>query len=237
MKYDLADIASALEQEEALELHLTDHLDYYRYVLFQALPPSEQLDQLISHTGGKLRVGLFEPRVVGIRGPFLAVPLHTAIEPALQTFLDNLLGGMTSIGTLETDVTVPTPALPSTHRLGSCSACEDFIEDSRAIELRRLDALARQQEQEAERLKARLAATRPSSTTRGERPTRSTCSSTSGRSHRRRSECRLPDGYEHKGQRTCQTPCITTLTRSRSPANSQLRWEQEPATPRRTIHR
>ena len=161
MKYDLADIASALEREEALELHLTDHLDYYRYVLFQALPPSEQLDQLISHTGGKLRVGLFEPRVVSMRGPFLAVPLHTAIEPALQTFLDNLLGGMTSIGTLETDVTVPTPGLAIDSRLGSCSACEDFIEDSRAIELRRLDALARQQEQEAERLKARLAASPP----------------------------------------------------------------------------
>jgi hypothetical protein len=161
MKYDLADVASAQEREQALQQHLNDHSDYYRYVLFQALPPSEQLDQLIAQTGNKLRVGLFEPRVVSMRGRFLAVPLHTALEPALQTFLNSLLDGINSIGELQSDVTVPTPGLAIDSRLGNCSACEDFIEDSRAIELRRLDALARQQEQEAERLKARLAANPP----------------------------------------------------------------------------
>jgi hypothetical protein len=58
-------------------------------------------------------------------------------------------------------VLLPTPGMAIESRLGKCSGCEDYLERSRAIELRRLSAVADKEEHEAARLKARLDAMPP----------------------------------------------------------------------------
>ena len=51
---------------------------------------------------------------------------------------------------------LPTPGITLEPRLGSCGACEDFIDESRSIELKQRRAVARQAEAEATRLERRL---------------------------------------------------------------------------------
>jgi hypothetical protein len=158
MKFGLEDVGRARERRSTLLNHLNDHLDYYRFVLFQALPPSEQLDRLMDGSGGALRVGMFEPRVVSMHGPYLAVPLHNAGEDIISKFRETIIDTLSTIPTAISRVMLPTPGMTIESRLGRCSAAEEFIEQSRAIELRRLTANARQAELEADRLEARLAA-------------------------------------------------------------------------------
>lgn len=158
MKFGLEEVGRARERKATLLSHFNDHLDYYRFVLFQALPPSEQLDRLMNGSGGALRVGMFEPRVVSMHGQYLAVPLHNAGEEIIGRFRETIVATLSTIPSATSRVMLPTPGMTIESRLGRCSAAEDFIEKSRAIELRRLDATARQAESEAARLEARLAA-------------------------------------------------------------------------------
>ena len=53
---------------------------------------------------------------------------------------------------------LPTPGISVSSRLGKCTGCEDFIEDSRKHELARLKALAQLEQAEADRRNARLEA-------------------------------------------------------------------------------
>jgi hypothetical protein len=158
MKFGLEDVGRARERRSTLLNHLNDHLDYYRFVLFQSLPPSEQLDRLMNGSGGALRVGMFEPRVVSMHGPHLAVPLHNAGEEIISKFRETIIATLSTIPSATSRVMLPTPGMTIESRLGHCSAAEDFIEQSRAIELRRLTATTRQAELEADRLEARLTA-------------------------------------------------------------------------------
>jgi hypothetical protein len=158
MKFALEDVARARERKNTLLSHLNEHLDYYRFVLFQALPPSEQLERLMSGSGGALRVGMFEPRVVSMHGPLLAVPLHSASEEVIAKFRMTIVASLSTIKTASSRLMLPTPGMSIESRLGRCSACEDFIESTREIELRRLSAAAKQTELEAARMEARLAA-------------------------------------------------------------------------------
>jgi hypothetical protein len=58
-------------------------------------------------------------------------------------------------------ILVPTPSMSIESRLGRRTGCEDYLERTRAIELRRLGAAADQEEQEVARRKARLEAKPP----------------------------------------------------------------------------
>ncbi|NGO76343.1 hypothetical protein G6045_11825 [Streptomyces sp. YC504] len=158
MKFGLEEVGRARERSKTLRDHLNEHRDYYRYVLFQALPPSEQLERLMGGSGGALRVGMFEPRVVSMHGPYLAVPLHAAGEDLVSTFRTTIVASLQSMATSTSRIMLPTPGMTIESRLGRCSAGESFIEKSREYELRRLEATARQAEAEADRLEARVAA-------------------------------------------------------------------------------
>ena len=61
MKYGAESDRCRRERQEALITHLNAHLNYYRFVLFQAMPPSEQLQALMA-TAPQLKVGTFEPQ-------------------------------------------------------------------------------------------------------------------------------------------------------------------------------
>jgi hypothetical protein len=161
MKFPLEEVAKYRERADALMAHLSEHWSYYRFALFQALPPSEQLDRLITGSSNVLRAGMFEPRVVSAHGDQLAVPLNTSNYPGLEVFLLNMLGDVKETEPSASTVLLPTPGMSIESRLGRCTGCEDYIERTRAIELRRLSAVADQAEHEATRLKARLDATPP----------------------------------------------------------------------------
>jgi hypothetical protein len=160
MAYGLERLASAQERQEALLAHINAHLSYYRFVLFQALPPAEQLEILTTSGGLRLPPGAFEPQVVAMSGDKLAVPLHVELSAQLTAFRDGLLDGVEAVAgdSKGRRVTVPTAGITMNTRLGDCSASEAFVEDSRTIELRRLAALAEHEELEAERRRKMLEA-------------------------------------------------------------------------------
>jgi hypothetical protein len=156
MKFPLEEIAKHRERADALMSHLREHWSYYRFALFQALPPSEQLDRLIVGSSNVLRAGMFEPRVVSAHGDQLAVPLNTSNYPGLEAFLLNMLGEVKDTEPATSTVLLPTPGMSIESRLGRCTGCEEFIELSQSIELRRLSAMADQAELEAARLRSLL---------------------------------------------------------------------------------
>jgi len=159
MAFPLDELASAREREEALVNHLKAHQDHYRFALFQGLSPAEQ-SKYIEDSG--LEVGTFEPRVLAISGPQLAVPLAPPPAGELRTFVEGLRTSFADAFGATADepetFIFPTPGISINSRLGECPATEDFIEDSRQIELRRLAALADSAEHEAARRAARIEA-------------------------------------------------------------------------------
>ncbi|HXG95493.1 MAG TPA: hypothetical protein VNJ06_00115 [Gemmatimonadales bacterium] len=159
MAFPLDELASAREREEALLAHLKAHADHYRFALFQGLSPAEQ-SKYIEDSG--LEVGTFEPRVLAISGPQLAVPLAPPPAGDLRTFIEGLRASFSaafgSTGDTPETFIFPTAGMSINSRLGECTACEPFIENSRTIELRRLAAVADSAEHEATRRANRIVA-------------------------------------------------------------------------------
>jgi hypothetical protein len=162
MAFPLDELSSAYEREQALRAHLNEHLDHYSFALFQALSPAEQNAYIEAQSNGALEVGMFEPRVVAINGADLAVPLSPPPDGPVRDMLEKLRESFEEAfedTADEPDTFIfPTPGLTINSRLGKCTACEEFIEESRQIELRRLAAEADTAEQEVARRKARIEA-------------------------------------------------------------------------------
>ncbi|MFF8360306.1 hypothetical protein ACF063_43385 [Streptomyces chartreusis] len=165
MKFGAETVGSAYERREALLAHLNEHCDYYRFVLFQGMPPSEQL-QRIMDLAPQLRVGMFEPHVVASDGSNLAIPLTPLAETTIGKVVSNLTVRMqqasdealTAGGKIATDqVILTTPGVSVESWLGDCSGCEDHIEELRAAQARTSVAEARIRELEADRRAAMLA--------------------------------------------------------------------------------
>lgn len=165
MKYGLDEIADAREREDALLAHLNGHADYYRYVLFQALPPGEQLAALAA-AAPQLRVGFFEPRVVAHSGELLAVPLSPTAKSELETLVKGISDTLKkasddAIAIAEAieadDVILPTPGLTVETSLGKCSAAEPHQVALNELELEQLRATLMLDETEGERRTKQLA--------------------------------------------------------------------------------
>jgi hypothetical protein len=144
------------ERQAALLAHLDDHKGYYRYVLFQALPPGEQLMPLTTNAA-QLRIGFFEPRVVAYNGEQLAIPLTPTDQNELTKFVEDI---KTTIGQaaddaqeaadrmVPEDIIIPTAGLVVETSLGRCCACEPHRRKLHRAEERKAKALARQAEAE-----------------------------------------------------------------------------------------
>jgi hypothetical protein len=163
MAFPLDELARAQERQKVLRDHLNEHREFYNYALFQALPPSEQVLRIIEVSNGRLQVGVFEPRAVAMNGARLAVPLTPlAGSNALQSFVSSLKMKLSTAfqntdGSTPTDkVVLPTPGMNVSTRLGSCSGCEEYVESARKVELKRLEALAAQEQWEAQRRQKRI---------------------------------------------------------------------------------
>ncbi|GAA2625811.1 hypothetical protein [Paractinoplanes durhamensis] len=166
MKFGAEMIGSARERSQTLLTHLNQHRDYYRYVLFQALPPSEQLQRLMEGAP-QLKIGMFEPHVVASDGPNLAIPLAPLAESTLMKVINSLATEMekatreaeASGDRIATDtVILPTPGISVESWRGDCEALEDHLVELRKAEARRAVAEARSAELEADRRAARIAA-------------------------------------------------------------------------------
>ena len=164
MKFGAEVVGSAFERREALLSHLNEHRDYYRFVLFQGMPPSEQLQRIVE-LAPQLRVGTFEPHVVACDGPNLAIPLTPIAETTIAKVVKNLAERMqkasdealTAEGRIATDkVVLSTPGVSVESWLGDCSGCEGHLEQTRSAEARMALAEARIRELEADRRQAML---------------------------------------------------------------------------------
>jgi hypothetical protein len=166
MKFGVETVGAAMERSEALRAHLNLHRDYYRYVLFQAMPPSEQLQRLLD-VAPQLRVGMFEPHVVASDGPNLAIPLSPLVQTTLMSLVTNLSDELEQAATeaeaageqIAVDsVIFPTPGVSVESWLGECSGCEEHLEKLRTADERVAEAEARVAELEGDRRSARLEA-------------------------------------------------------------------------------
>jgi hypothetical protein len=169
MKYGLDVVADARERQAALLTHLEDHKDYYHYVLFQALPPGEQL-KLLTTNAAELRVGYFEPRVVAYNGSQLAIPLTPTGQNELAKFVKDAQQTLAKAAKeaqeaadkmVPDEVILPTAGLVVETSMGKCTACEPHREQMYALKARGATALARQAEAEATRREKLLAAQPP----------------------------------------------------------------------------
>lgn len=164
MKYGLEVVADAMEREQALMAHLNEHADYYRFVLFQALPPGEQL-KLLTELAPQLKIGFFEPRVVANNGPLLALPLTPVGETALAKLVKNLRDTLKKASDeaaaaqermLPDDYILPTPGMTVVTTLGKCTGCGPHEEKMLEIEADKARAEADILTQEARRRELRL---------------------------------------------------------------------------------
>jgi hypothetical protein len=138
--FPLREVADARERLDALIKHLGAHESYYRFAIFQGLPIADQMFY-IAQQG--LRIELLEPRVLGMvhsnSDLLIAIPLNAAINHEVSKILETYLTNNEPLTTYETTRTLslPTPGITMESRLGACSACEEFIEETRRLELER----------------------------------------------------------------------------------------------------
>jgi hypothetical protein len=158
--FPMRDYALAEERAEVLERHLQEHAGHYSFALFLALPPQEQLDHIeraMASIATGFEPGFFQPRVVSQIGSLLLVPLNHEVIDKAQLLLD-VMKQRVDVPPQEDTMLLPSPGLTIDARLGRCSACEDFIEESRRLDLELRQAEVRQAKAEAERLEKRVIA-------------------------------------------------------------------------------
>jgi hypothetical protein len=156
--FPLRDYAMATERAEVLRDHLAEHKHHYSFALFRALPPQEQIEHIERAMAGidtGFDPGFFEPRTVSQIGSLLLVPLNHEVIPKAKELLDILKERIEVEPTTDT-VLLPTPGMTTEVRLGNCSACEEFIEESRKLDLDLRHEQLRQAKAEADRLERRL---------------------------------------------------------------------------------
>ena len=161
--FPLSQVAEALEREQALLAHLSENCSYYWMALWQALSPSQQATALTN----VLPAGIVDPWPIGMVGSRLAFPIATYRVPGTQQLIDDLLPPPQDDDNSETrptaDVVLPTSAITVEARLGACDGCEEFIDSTRAVDIRtrkaeaaRAEALADVDRAEADRRRGRL---------------------------------------------------------------------------------
>ncbi|MEO7863532.1 MAG: hypothetical protein ABIU05_24465, partial [Nitrospirales bacterium] len=88
------------------------------------------------------------------------VPLNHANIPKAMQLLNDIKDRINLEPEVDT-LLVPSPGMTIDSRLGQCSACEDYIEQTRKIDLETREAQLRQAKAEAERFERRLSIVPP----------------------------------------------------------------------------
>ena len=165
--YSLVDLAEADVEFRRLSDHLQDNREHYqqaiwlrthpdvrqRHLYAQGAIASLVTNEIIGFHGDKAAYPIADLSLLGEGAPYYADQL----EQAVKTVSENL-------ETLATEpflVTQPTPGTMMEVTLGACNACEDYIQQSRLIDLREREARAGQEEMETERRRLRIEGSPP----------------------------------------------------------------------------
>jgi hypothetical protein len=158
--FPLRDYAIAVERSEALINHLNQHKDHYLFGVFSAKPPQEQLEVIDEILKSRIETGFepgfFTPTIVSRYGKYLLVPVnHEKIGEKAVELLEKIKVSITlaeiddptkpllhPAHTVQSDeIHLPSPGITIESRLGECDGCEDFIMQSRELDIakRRLE--------------------------------------------------------------------------------------------------
>jgi hypothetical protein len=158
--FPAANVLAAQERFDALVRHLRANADYYANVMVTDMISRGQFPVPIDLLQFAGFVAL-QPMTV-VRGR-LAYAIDLSSSPqfaAAATLLQSVIDAIPD--TTETDdVTLPTPGFVIEPKLSCCSACEDFVEESRRIELVLKAAQADQARWEASRREKRISQATP----------------------------------------------------------------------------
>jgi hypothetical protein len=147
------DLAEAMTNLEVLIRHLKDNDTYFRALLWNSISPEDRID-FVSQFGEVQK--LVTGTILSTVGTSVIFELSYD-APGVAQYLSKLnLGQMREVSTDKADVELPTPAVTLEARLGTCDALEPFLKSSRNTEIKRLAAVAKQQEMEADRMERRI---------------------------------------------------------------------------------
>ncbi|MFB7371931.1 hypothetical protein ACFC0D_19010 [Streptomyces sp. NPDC056222] len=156
------EVADARVGFDQLQCHLNDNWLHYLQSVWAREDPGERFLRL---QGLGEIASVIDNELLGFVADKSAYPLRETnfLEPLidfnkLMAEAEKLIASQKPIETL---VTQPTAGTVLEAVTGHCTACEDFIQTSRAIDLRNQDAKARAEETEARRREMRLAAAPP----------------------------------------------------------------------------
>jgi hypothetical protein len=177
-QFSLRELAEAKVELERLLCHIHDYESHYFQAIFQNMHPDQRLellrDQRLADIVRNEIVGFFNDYalfpLVDVASRIALLKASTKMkvsEGDIAKFVAKVTGDIDA-GVKARLVTIPTPATLMEATLGECDACEDFIRDSRAIDLRQQAAKAAQEEArarsdnaDADRRERRLAADPP----------------------------------------------------------------------------
>jgi len=150
-----ATVLDAQERKEALSKHLTSYWDHYAYEIL--------MDR---RTAG---LDVRPPLIVGLGGAVESAPtalidgkvayrVDLDAMPGARALLDRLITDEMPAATPPDEFTLPAEGMLVEPRLSSCSACDEYTEDVRRLDLRLRAAQAAAAEFERDRLEARIKA-------------------------------------------------------------------------------
>lgn len=154
-EYAPAKLAEARVSETALLAHMAVNQSHYRHAVWESLNPNDRLP-FLKMLGGFMRFVENEP--LGFVGERAAFPLRADAPGVAQWYKDHVTDnpGLGDPAPPRT-VTLPGPGVALEPRLGTCDACEDFIRDHRALDLRHraAEVAAARQRAKQERIETR----------------------------------------------------------------------------------
>ncbi len=158
--YTRRERAAAEVEFERLRAHLELHWAHYQQAIWLGMNPDDRarwlaaLGPITSH---------IDPRLLGFHGHKAIYAIRDPAVLAASGLAPDLCAQLTKSITLPAafELSLPTTGTTMEAHLGQCDACEDYIRDSRALELDRGRAEARQLAAEADRRERRLAAMPP----------------------------------------------------------------------------
>jgi len=133
------DLSQAMVDEQQLLDHIRANKSYYQYAVWAATSSNDRQD-FLSALGNLL--GWVDNEVLGFLGGKAALPLRLEDHPEVQEWFEgNVLENKPLYEPPEPyTVTLPTPGVTLETRLGQCDGCEEFIAQSRTLELQRTAA-------------------------------------------------------------------------------------------------
>jgi hypothetical protein len=158
--YTRRERATAEVEFERLRAHLELHWAHYQQAIWLGMNPDDRARWLSSL--GPIATHV-DPRLLGFHGHKAIYAIRDPAVLAASGLAPDLCAQLAKTVALPPpfELSLPTTGTTMEAHLGQCDACEDYIRDSRALELDRGRAEARQLAAEADRRERRLAATPP----------------------------------------------------------------------------